>query len=83
MVVYVTVGTFTVRVTSIVTVAASRSLNVKLALSLKPSPFGLIVVSSGPSPANRVDEPLSARSPWSSGAVSSRWSGADASTADR
>ena len=46
-----TTGFFTVRVTSITTVAGSRSVKRTLAASRKPSSFGLIVVSSRVSPA--------------------------------
>ena len=77
-----TCGTLTVRVTSIVTVAGSFSRNVTFAVSRKPSPFGLTVVRSGPSPAKGV-EPLSARRPFRSGGVASIRSGAVASTLER
>ena len=78
----ITFGTFTVRVTSIAIVAGSFSRKSTSTWSRNPSPFGEIVVSSGPSPAKAV-EPLSARSPTSFGGVASIRTGAVASTAER
>ena len=72
----------TVRVTSIVTVAGSRSSKSMSAWSRNPSPFGVTVVTSGPSPSNRVD-PLSACRSTSCGACVSIRSGAVASTVER
>ena len=78
----ITFGVFTVRVTCIVTTAGWRNPKCTVAASRNPSPFGLIVVRSGRSPANGV-EPFAIDRSTSFGAFVSSVTTRRASTAER